>query len=495
LLAGIALAPLAGQTFAAMSSSRTAQLARINAFIDRLASLTLVPPGFTVSIASSDGPILTRAVGKRDAQSGAPMTPDTPVYIASITKTYVGLMAVELNRRNVFSLNRTLAHYFPDARLPSPLDATQINFHKLLSHQSHISNEFLDFRTANAGEVPLSEYGRLLTIGTEYREPPFHYRNIGYLLYAAALEKETGKSWRDHLQTTIFDPLKLKRTSARPSVYPSAELARGHRRLADSWVSFAPKGDSTMHAAGGIMTTARDAATFIQVHLAGSVLPPTVYETARTPVVKYGPYKIDGVMADGYAYGWGLADYMGTRILLHTGNYTGFRSSLTLAPSLGLGVAVFVPTDHLGGAFAALLTQTVIDHFKDDPEAASRSEKRIATFDADTRSHLNDLTKKAEEAWKRVPLGWSPARAELESYTGRFNHPGYGQATVVNGGDHLRFRIGEFAARLTPALKDNFAGYEEIPHAIPERFGFQRGADGTLTSVQWAEWGSFQRIP
>lgn len=478
----------------ASAPSAPGAYARIDAFIAGMAAVEMAPPGFTVSVVSRDAPPLVRATGVCNASAGAPMRANTPIYIASMTKAYVGLMAAALEQRGVFSLDRTLEDYFPSARLPAQLDPAAISFRQLLSHQGHLSNEYLQHRTANTDDVPVSEYARLLSIGTEYRAEPFRYTNVGYLLYGAALELETGRSWRDHLRETVTQPLRLAATSARASDYAPDALARGHQRTREGWFALPPKSDATMHAAGGMYSTAEDMCTWLGAHLSPRDLPGAVFAQAHRRLASYAPEPYFGTIGDGYAYGWIMADYRGLRVFHHGGTYTGFRAQMSFAPSLGAGVAVLVPTDHLGGAFAAMVTEAAYDFLRDDAQADARAAARVRTFDADTRTHLDELIARREEIWGYVPREWSPTQAELEPYVGRYEHEGYGPMLVENAGDHLRARMGVQTLRLTPGILDNFAGYEELPHAVPERFSFRRGEAGAIDGVQWAEWGFFTRV-
>jgi CubicO group peptidase (beta-lactamase class C family) len=486
----LALTPLA-----ACASTRAQPNAyeRLERFLERLAALEFAPPGFTVSVVTRDSPPLTRAWGVRDASTGAPIRTDTPVYIASMTKAFVGLMAVALEQRGTFNLDRTLADYFPNARLPAPLDPATISFRQLLSHCGHLSNEYLQHRTANTDDVPVSEYARLLSIGTEYREQAFRYTNAGYLLYGAALELETGRSWRDHLHEAVLRPLRLSTTSARASNYAPNAPARGHQRTRDGWFTLPPKGDATMHAAGGMFSTAEDMTNWLRAHLEPSGRLRSAIAQSHQRLATFPPEPYFATIGEGYSYGWIMATYRNLRLFHHGGTFTGFRAQMSFAPDLGVGVAVLVPTDHLGGQFAAIVTEAAYDFLREDVDADARAEARISTFDADTRSHLDQLIARHAQVWGFVPREWSPTRAELDVYVGRCVSEGYGAMVVENAGDHLLAHMGVQTLRLVPGVADNFAGHELLPHAIPERFEFRRDETGVITSVQWAEWGLFTR--
>ena len=55
-------------------------------------------------------------------------------YIASQTKSFVGLLAVELDAQGVLPLSTTLAEVWPGLRLPSPAEPADISLADLLAH-------------------------------------------------------------------------------------------------------------------------------------------------------------------------------------------------------------------------------------------------------------------------------------------------------------------------------------------------------------------------
>ena len=70
-------------------------------------------PGAVVAVRVGDGPPLIVATGT-DAKTGAPLDAHVPFPIASITKTFVGALALQLVDEGKLALDDALSTYVPD---------------------------------------------------------------------------------------------------------------------------------------------------------------------------------------------------------------------------------------------------------------------------------------------------------------------------------------------------------------------------------------------
>ena len=84
----------------------------IAAPLRRVAELGDVP-GVAAAAATADGVIFEGAFGTRDLATGAPMTTDTVVWIASMTKAITGACAMQLVERGQLSLDGDIANILP----------------------------------------------------------------------------------------------------------------------------------------------------------------------------------------------------------------------------------------------------------------------------------------------------------------------------------------------------------------------------------------------
>ena len=296
-----------------------------------------------VAATSNDIPLL-RVRGAANAQLALPAGPDTVFYVASQTKSYVGLVAAELDADGTLPLATTLAEVWPDLSLPPPADARQLTMLDLLTHQLPLLNDPLVVRTSYEAEVRAEEYPQWLA-RSEPRPPGFRYDNLGYIVYAAALETVTGRSWRFWLERRLLVPLALTRTSTRTSAFAEGEIVCRHMPHGRGWRAMPPKADALMHAAGGLVTSPRDAATWMQANLRRSApgIGQETFLTAHRPVIP--ARQDDGPFAwQHYALGVQTGRIGHLPIVGCRGGYEGARSLTVLAPSRDIGLTLMVGT-------------------------------------------------------------------------------------------------------------------------------------------------------
>ena len=259
---------------------------------------------------------MDRRAGRAAADRDAPADARTRFYIASQTKSFMGLLAATLDARGTFPLSTTLADVWPDLRLPMPADPRRISMADLLSHQEGLSTDTLNVITAHMRDVPASEYPRLLASEVTPRAAGFRYANLGDLIYGAALEASTGKGWRDWLDSIVLRPLDLGGISSRASTVPATQLAWNHQWDGTRWRVLPPKPDALMHAAGGLVASPAAMARWMQVNLgmgdAHDALPVAAWLRSQQPVAqsKLADGEID---CNGYSLGWYTCLYRGQR--------------------------------------------------------------------------------------------------------------------------------------------------------------------------------------
>ncbi len=249
------------------AESRGEQMSHVEATAqaigDAVREVHRVPGAFpaisAVVVHGEETPLLL-AQGALHADDGGAADANSRFYIASQTKSFIGLLAVELDAKGVLPLSTTLAEVWPDLRLLSPAEPARITLADLLSHQAPLRTDTLNLLTAYVREVPAADYPALLVDHTQAREPGFRYANLGYLIYGAALEAHTGTPWQTHLRKHELQPLQLRYVHARSSEVPAKVLAWNHQWDGERWLSTPPKPDALMHAAGGLYASSADMA-------------------------------------------------------------------------------------------------------------------------------------------------------------------------------------------------------------------------------------------
>jgi CubicO group peptidase (beta-lactamase class C family) len=276
------------------------------------------------------------------------MTPETPIYIASNTKAFIGLALAQLIDKGQLSLEDPLIKYIDRSYFPKDIEIEQITIRDILSHSTGLSNDPITFRTSSSGEYP-ENLQELLNF-TVYKgdattlKKEFSYSNFGYLLGGMVIENITGIPWKKYLEDNVLAPLNLSSTE------PYLPKGKNRQEMAVPYIFNKEKPlkmvkkDNTLHAAGGLVTNLDDVATWLTYHTgnSGSSLEfknnyKAYFSSTLEVDESFGPIKVTG-----YGYGWYYGDFFGTPIVFHAGGFSGHNSFISYLPNENVGCFIFV---------------------------------------------------------------------------------------------------------------------------------------------------------
>ena len=424
---------------------------------DAVARVPGSAPATAVVIVQGDAAPWIHARGRLRADGERVVDADTRFYIASQTKSFMGLLAATLDASGEFRLSTTLADVWPDLRLPAPADPHRIGMADLLSHQEGLSTDTLNFLTAYVRDVPAAEYPALLATEVKTRTPGFRYANLGDLVYGAALEARTGRNWRDWLDEAVLRPLQLDDVSPRTTTVPVAQLSWNHQWDGERWRALEPKPDAVMHAAGGLVASPRAMARWMQANLGtGGVragLADTVFERSQRPIAqaKLADGEID---CDGYSLGWYACGYRGQRALMHPGSFNGAVSVTVLVPTARAGMSIMVNSDSAMEGLQLELMKAFIGLATGQAGEDERLRKVLAEYPARVAAKAAKRRAAIDEERKDPQWGgwqWKPDASMLLACSGEFANPLYGTMRISRDGPQLTATIGAVALRLEPA--------------------------------------------
>ena len=442
-------------------------------------------PAMTVAVATSRGPVLRRADGRADVEAGRRATAGTRFYIASSTKSFVGLAMALLDARGAIDLDWTLAELAPDIAFRPELRANEVTLRHLLSHSHGLEGGMIEYRLAYTGEHDPATLWRLLSRLEPNREAPlgtFRYGNLGYNVAALLVERRLGRSWQEIVETEVLRPLGLGETITR-GVAPLR--ARGLVAAPyDSLGGDAPlrlylqKEDDMMQSAGGMFSSANDLARWLQVNLAAerglrTPLPAAVVAATHRPVATMDQ-RFEIFRRTGYGLGWYSGDFGGATLYHSFGGFTGARSHVSFMPQYDIGVAAVANDEGMGGALTDLIANYVyhwVMNGRDSAEAEARQLLDMFAERAATQRSRRaaDRANRAQRTW-RLSL---PAAA----YAGRYCSEDYGNMTLTEREGALALAWGRLRATLDPFTEPDTARVEAVPgEGRVMRFRIENGA-------------------
>lgn len=257
---------------------------------------------------------------------GRPVTADSPIRIASLTKAFTATLTQLLAREGIVDLDRSVASYVPELALADPRFRLITTRH-LLWHRSGLTDRTIDVQSllrssGSADFIERLDDARLDSDpGTTFR-----YCNANYNLAVAVIERVTGRHFGDLLYERILAPLGMTSTSL---INPASDQGRGWNELLGHWFA-ADEPGGYGPGSGGLMSTAHDMGRWMRAQLgkANDVIPADVLAAVQNP-----PPGAE------YAMGWSVDD-SGARV--HSGNLFTATSAQLVRPENGTAVVVLL---------------------------------------------------------------------------------------------------------------------------------------------------------
>ncbi|GAA2263445.1 serine hydrolase domain-containing protein [Streptomyces amakusaensis] len=244
----------------------------------------------------------TSGVGNRE--TGKARGKNDRFRIASITKTFVATVLLQMEAEGKLDLDDTVEKHLPGLVSGNGNDGSKITVRQLLNHTSGIFNYTSD-----------PEYGAKYLIGESFLQhrydtlaPEFHvsvamkhrpgfepgtsfsYSNTNYVLAGLIIEKVAGNTYEHEVAERIIKPLGLKSTSQpgdsphmpRPSgrAYSKLLLDQPTAKIHDVTEMNGSQG----WADGDIISTTGDLNRFFKALITGKVLPPEQLKAMKTTV-------------------------------------------------------------------------------------------------------------------------------------------------------------------------------------------------------------------
>lgn len=306
---------------AAAGTSREREL---EALASRLAK-TARSPG-AVLVAADGGRVWRETVGVSDTRLRTPMLHDRRFRVASISKTFLATLVLQLVGEGRLRLDDRVGSVLPGRSI----GADRVTVRQLLSHTSGIY----------AGGPLTAEPGR------------FHYDNSNFVLLGRIVEAVTQSRLRDVLARRILRPLRLTGTLW-PSTRTPSRLSRGYSPGGADVSAVSPR---ELDAADALVSTADDLRRFLSALLRGRLIAPAQLAAMETSIPVGKAYRpIDD------RYGLGLMRYRTPcgPAWGHRGRIDGYTSFAFGSPSGRRSIVVLLNVGRVSDAVVVRLNQLV----------------------------------------------------------------------------------------------------------------------------------------
>jgi len=238
------------------------------------------------------------ASGIANHETGTSMTPDTPYFIASLSKTYTAAIVMRLDEQRLLDLDAPITEYLPDSMIDGihvykGVDySAQIKVSNLIEHSSGLPDHesgkpaggksLMDELKAGIDREVSNQEAVEITRGLKPLFPPgapgkAYYSNTNYRLLAEIITSISGKSMAEAYQEFICSPLGLEHTylfdwtASRTGLTPATVYLKEKP-------AHVPKYLSSNVSDGGLVSTAAECLTFLRAFFEGQLFKKSLLE-------------------------------------------------------------------------------------------------------------------------------------------------------------------------------------------------------------------------
>ena len=348
-------APAQQAWFTRLDGSKIAP-AQIDATVNRLIDAAHVT-GAGVALFRGGRIVYLKAYGMRDVEKGLPLTPDSVMTAASLTKSAFATVVMRLVERGQVDLDKPIEEYLGKplgdfekyADLKGEERTKKFTLRILLDHTSGFNNFrfFEDDRKLRIHYDPGTHYG---------------YSGEGINLAQFVVEKATGKSATVLMQEELFGPLKMTRSSMVWQPLMDSDFANGYDEYSRS---LGPQKMKRPIAAGSLLTTPRDYANFLSALMQGKVLSTAMRDKMLTPQIRiHSAHQFPSLTTEtttaydgielSYGTGWGLYKSTYGPVFFKEGHDEGWRN-FAICFRNGAGLLVMTNSSNGEGIYKPLV--------------------------------------------------------------------------------------------------------------------------------------------
>jgi CubicO group peptidase (beta-lactamase class C family) len=392
-------------------------------------------PGVAVCIVKDDRIVLMKGYGIKELGLPERVDESTLFMIGSNTKAFTATAMAMLQADKKLSLDDYVTKYLPTFRLENKLAGDQAMLRDLLCHRLGFKTFQGDFTFYNSSLTRAQIVDKMSGMKAAY---PFRtkwgYTNAAFVAAGEIIPKVADKSWEAYLKDQIFAPLGMTNTLALTAQLPKSFNKTVPHTLVDERLSAIPYAQlDGMAPAMSISSSISDMSKWVMAQLNNGkvgvkqVIPEAaILETRKPQDVVSSIRHLNGeTNYELYGLGWFLQDYAGHRIVMHDGGVTGYVSSVTLVPQDKLGIIILTNTDQ-NALYEALRWEIMDAYFK--LPYRNYSDSYLSNFKKNTAEEQKLIRRQRDS----VALNPKPALS-VNSYTGRYNHPLYGNMEITRG--------------------------------------------------------------
>jgi CubicO group peptidase (beta-lactamase class C family) len=383
-------------------------------------------PGVGLSLIDGGKVVFEGGLGVKTLGKPDQVDADTLFMAASNTKALTTLLLAVLVDEKKLRWDQPVTEIYPDFALGDAETTRQVLVRHLVGACTGLPRQDFEWLFKFATATPASTIASLATMQptTRFGEV-FQYSNLmaaaaGYVAaYLVNPQRELGAAYDEAMRAKVFEPLAMTHTTFDFSQALGGNVASPHGDDMDGNTTLARMDHNhsavPVRPAGGVWTSARELACYLQMELARGKLPCGRQLVSEVNLLERRRAQVP--IGEDASYGMGLevSTEYGIPVVSHGGAMFGYLSDMIFLPDHGVGAVILTNSD-TGGYLTGFLQRRLLEVlFDGKPEVVEQvrfaKTQRIAAI-AKERERLI-IPADAAEVGKLAPRYVSPALGAL----------------------------------------------------------------------------------
>lgn len=243
----------------------------------------------SVAIVKNNKTIFNDGIGYSNFKNRTINAAHTTYPIGSITKIITATAIMQLQEQGKLNVEDPVSKY-----IPGFVNGKNIRIKHLLSHTSGIQ----DPNWHNSDQTPLSIIKEIDKKPVTFKPgTTAKYRDGNYLVLGYIIEKVTGQSLMNYIQTNIFDKAHMMNTGFITQKYPTPFSSRGYKQIGKKIIPYSSMNIPLSFGNGDIYATAYDLVSFDRALMVGKLVSKKSLKEMQIP------------RSNNLMYGYGLYNY------------------------------------------------------------------------------------------------------------------------------------------------------------------------------------------
>ena len=432
--------------------------------IDSVAEQTLRTfdvPGIAVAVIKDGKVIHSKGYGARSIKTNERVDENTLFGVASNTKAFTAAALGMLVDAQKITWDTKVIDVIPEFKMYDPYVTSEFTVRDLLTHRSGLGLGAGDLMiwpdSSIVDKKQLIHNLRYLKPVSSFRTK-YDYDNLMYIVAGNIVERVSGISYEDFIETKIIKPLGMNKTAA--SWYrlkDKSNVIDGHAPYQGKLLPVGLSFGEVANAAGGMYSSITDMSKWVIAMMNGGKYGENLTQKLFSPAVHRELWTPQTIISGGnpasfssYGLGWFLSNVNGNFQATHTGGLSGIVTQVTILPDMKLGIIVL--TNQQSGAAFNAITNSIKDGY-----LGIKGLNRIKTYNNARLAREKQADEMVAKVWADITATQklASAKPDLKNYYGTFNDAWFGEVTIseVNGKMH-------FQAKNAPKLRGDMTYYK-----------------------------------